>query len=110
MFQMLDLDPSKRGTAVELLNHAFLKNKSKYDKNDADYLKKDWEKYIRPKTDTEGLIVLENILNNIKVHCGACAIFSENAVNQLAKGLQLSNDEVYNEFIAAGMKIEEVTL
>ena len=69
-------------------------------------LKNDWNQYVNPITVETSLEILENILDNIKVHCGACAIFSENAINKLAKELRLTEDEVYNEFITAGMRIE----
>ena len=36
------------------------------------------------------------------------AIFSENAVNHLARSLNLTEDETYNEFIAVGLKIESL--
>ena len=106
VFQTLNLDPLKRGTAVELLNHPFLKNESNRDEKLIEILKNDWNQYVNPITVETSLEILENILDNIKVHCGACAIFSENAINKLAKELRLTEDEVYNEFITAGMRIE----
>ena len=106
VFKMVDIDPSKRGTATELLSHPFLK--IQLDRNKNELFKSNWKKYVKPKTRAQKLEVLENILDNVKVHCGACAIFSENAIMQLALGLQLDGDEVYNEFVAAGMRIERL--
>ena len=108
IFIMLDVDPSKRSTASELLNHNFLQVGTTYNKDGSSHYMNDWSRYAKSVSPSRQFETLETILENIKVHCGAGAIFSENAVNHLARSLNLTEDETYNEFIAAGLKIESL--
>ena len=108
IFIMLDVDPSKRSTASELLNHSFLQVGTTYNKDGSSHYMNDWSRYAKSVSPSRQFETLETILENIKVHCGAGAIFSENAVNHLARSLNLTEDETYNEFIAAGLKIESL--
>ena len=108
IFIMLDVDPSKRSTASELLNHNFLQVGTTYNKDGSSHYMNDWSRYAKSVSPSRQFETLETILENIKVHCGEGAIFNENAVNHLAHSLNLTEDETYNEFIAAGLKIESI--
>ena len=55
IFIMLDVDPSKRSTASELLNHNFLQVGTTYNKDGSSHYMNDWSRYAKSVSHQDNL-------------------------------------------------------